>query len=106
MKTLTKNDIAEKLSKLMGMPKSEAMNFVHLFFDNIVDVLAGKESLKFSGFGNFNVNHKKARPGRNPKTGENKEISERYVVTFKPGSKFKDRLLTKSHHDFKELEEA
>jgi integration host factor subunit alpha len=106
MKTLTKNDIAEKLSKLMGMPKSEAMNFVQIFFDSVVDVLVNKESLKFSGFGNFIINHKKSRPGRNPKTGEDKEISARWVVTFKPGSKFKDRLLAKSHHDFEELEEA
>ena len=106
MKTLTKNDIAEKLSKLMGMPKSEAMNFVQLFFDNIVDVIADKESLKLSGFGNFMVNFKQSRPGRNPKTGEDKIISERHVVTFKPGSKFKEKLLSKSHHDFKALEEA
>ena len=106
MKTLTKNDIAEKLSKLMGMPKSEAMNFVQLFFDNIVEVIADKDSLKLSGFGNFMVNYKKSRPGRNPKTGEDKVISERHVVTFKPGSKFKEKLLTKSHQDFKALEEA
>ena len=69
------------------------MNFVQLFFDNIVEVIANKDSLKLSGFGNFMVNFKKSRPGRNPKTGEDKVISERHVVTFKPGSKFKKSYL-------------
>ena len=48
--------------------------------------------IKFSGFGNFILRDKVARPGRNPKTGENVTISERRVVTFKSGLKLKNKL--------------
>ena len=46
----------------------------------------------FVGFGNFELRDKCARPGRNPRTGEEVTISARRVVTFKPGEKLKDRV--------------
>ena len=48
--------------------------------------------MKISGFGNFNLREKSARPGRNPKTGEDVTISERRVVTFKSGLKLRSKL--------------
>jgi len=45
--------------------------------------------VKLSGFGNFILRDKTARPGRNPKTGEMIPVTARRVVTFKPGSKLK-----------------
>jgi len=48
--------------------------------------------IKISGFGNFTLRDKVARPGRNPKTGEDVMISERRVVTFKSGLKLKNKL--------------
>ena len=47
------------------------------------------ESVKLSGFGNFDLRDKSERPGRNPKTGEEIPITARRVVTFKSGQKLK-----------------
>ena len=54
--------------------------------------LEGNESVKLSGFGNFDLRDKRQRPGRNPKTGEEIPITARRVVTFKPGQKLRERV--------------
>ena len=51
-----------------------------------------------SGFGNFEVRHKNARPGRNPKTGEEMPISARRVVTFKASRVLKETLFESAQH--------
>jgi integration host factor subunit alpha len=56
------------------------------------DTLADGEKIKISGFGNFVVRNKRARPGRNPQTGSAIIISERRVLTFKPSQVLKDAL--------------
>ena len=48
--------------------------------------------VKLSSFGNFETKDKKARPGRNPKTGVEVEISSRRVVTFHAGQKLKSAV--------------
>jgi integration host factor subunit alpha len=53
--------------------------------------LAAGEDVKLSGFGNFTMHEKRARPGRNPKTGEPFEIRARRVVTFHASPILKDR---------------
>ncbi len=92
MSTLTKADIAEQLVAHMGFHPKEAKEFVDNFFAQIRQTLASGQTVKLSGFGNFNLRDKVARPGRNPKTGESAIIAPRRVVTFKAGLKFKNRI--------------
>jgi integration host factor subunit alpha len=47
------------------------------------------ESVKISGFGTFNVRKKMARRGRNPKTGDDLEITPRRVITFRASNQLK-----------------
>lgn len=89
---LTKIEIAENLVEKCGLDKRVAKQFVELFFEEIRLSLENGEEVKLSGFGNFSVREKKARPGRNPKTGESVDISARRVVVFKAGQKLKDRV--------------
>ncbi len=89
---LTKADIAEQLFAELGLNKREAKEFVEIFFGEISDILINGFDVKISGFGNFILRDKKARPGRNPKTGEDVEISSRRVVTFRAGQKLKERV--------------
>lgn len=91
-KTLTKSEIAQALHDQMGMQNYHAKLIVDDFFDEIRTVLESGSSVKLSGFGNFVLNDKKARPGRNPKTGEVVEVTPRRVVTFKAGQKLKGAL--------------
>lgn len=92
MDALTKADIADKISAELGMNKTDAKHFVDVFFEEIRVALESGRHVKLSGFGNFCLRDKNARPGRNPKTGEPVAVSARRVVTFKPGQKLKARV--------------
>ena len=67
--TLTKAELAELLFEQVGLNKREAKDMVETFFDEIRNALERGESVKLSGFGNFQLRDKPQRPGRNPKTG-------------------------------------
>ena len=90
--TLTKSDIVEDLNNQIGLNKREAKELVDSVFETIKETLINGEEVKVSGFGNFQLKDKPARPGRNPKTGEEVTISSRRVVTFKSGLKLKSKL--------------
>ena len=90
--TITKADLAETLNDEIGLNKHEAKDFVEMFFEKVRLALEESDSVKLSGFGNFNVRQKKQRPGRNPKTGEEIPISARRVVTFKASQKLKGKV--------------
>ena len=85
--SLTKQDIANTLVKKMNLSQTLALSLTNQFFDQIIATLKTGEEIKLSSFGNFVVKEKTARPGRNPKTGEDVMISARKVVTFKAGPK-------------------
>jgi len=92
--TLTKSDIVKNLNDEIGLNKREAKELVDSFFENIKKLLSQGQEVKLSGFGNFQLKNKSSRPGRNPRTGENVEITARRVVTFKSGQKLKKSLKT------------
>jgi len=90
--TVTKADLADRLYEELGLNKRESKEFVELFFEKMRRSLESGESVKLSGFGNFDLRKKTPRPGRNPKTGEEIPISARRVVTFRPSLKLKERV--------------
>ena len=89
MQTLTKAELAEMLFDRVGLNKRESKDIVETFFEQIRQALVKGDSVKLSGFGNFQVRDKPARPGRNPKTGEVIPIAARRVVTFHASQKLK-----------------
>jgi integration host factor subunit alpha len=95
--TLTKAELAEALFERVGLNKRESKDIVETFFDQIRASLEQGDHVKLSGFGNFQVRDKPARPGRNPKTGEIIPISARRVVTFHSSQKLK--LAIEVHND-------
>ncbi len=90
--TLTKAELAEMLFEQVGLNKREAKDMVETFFQEIRAALERGESVKLSGFGNFQLRDKPQRPGRNPKTGEEIPISARRVVTFHASQKLKAQI--------------
>lgn len=89
MTTLTKAELATLLFDKVGLNKREAKEMVELFFEEVRSALAQGDSVKLSGFGNFQLRNKPQRPGRNPKTGEEMPITARRVVTFHASQKLK-----------------
>ena len=89
---LTKAQLADLLFEHIGLNKRESKDMVDAFFDLIAQSLIAGEDVKLSGFGNFQIRTKAARPGRNPRTGEAIPIEARRVVTFHASSKLKEQI--------------
>ncbi len=87
--TLTKAELADLLFERLGLNKRESKDMVEAFFDRIHAALVAGDDVKLSGFGNFTIRRKAARPGRNPRTGEIIPIEARSVVTFHASHKLK-----------------
>ena len=89
---LTKKDLVNVVYMQIGFSKQISENLIDEFFSLIVSNLIKNKSVKISNFGTFSIRSKKPRVGRNPKTKEEKTISQRDVVLFKPSKEFKDLL--------------
>jgi len=86
---LTKKDLVNSIYMQIGFSKQITGNLLEEFLDLIIQNLNSEKKIKISKFGTFSIRKKKQRIGRNPKTKEEKKISERNVVTFKPSKEFK-----------------
>ena len=87
---LTKKDLVNLTYMQIGFSKQVSENLIEEFFSLIIQNLKKEKKLKLSKFGTFSIRHKMSRIGRNPKTKEEKKISERKVVLFKPSKEFKE----------------
>ena len=77
---MTKADIVERIYEKVGFSKKEATDIVESIFEIIKKRLENGEKVKVSGFGNFVINAKRPRKGRNPQTGEENVITGRRVL--------------------------
>tara|TARA_Y200000002_G_C22684169_1_gene665307 strand:+ start:2245 stop:2544 length:300 start_codon:yes stop_codon:yes gene_type:complete len=87
---LTKKNLVNLIYMQIGYSKQISENLIDEFFSLIVKSLNEEKKIKISKFGTFSVRKKNSRIGRNPKTKEEKKISERSVVLFKPSKDFKE----------------
>ena len=88
-KNLTKKDLVNQVYMQIGFSKLISENLIDEFFSLIIKNLKNEKKLKISKFGTFLIRNKGSRIGRNPKTKEEMNISERNVVLFKPSKEFK-----------------
>ncbi len=89
---MTKEELIEKISKEVSLSKADAGRALNTIIDNIVKALKKGQKLTLIGFGTFSVSKRKARIGRNPKTGEAIKILARKIPKFKAGKGFKDAV--------------
>jgi len=89
---MTKAELIESITSKMDLPKGTAERIVNTIFEDIVAALKGGDKVNISGFGTFQVSNRKARTGRNPKTGEAIQISASRSAKFKAGKSLKDSL--------------
>ncbi len=93
---LTKKDLVNIIYMQVGFSKQISEHLIDEFFSLITLNLKKEKKLKLTKFGTFFIKLKKSRIGRNPKTKENKIISERNVVLFKPSKEFKEFINSKN----------
>ena len=89
---LTKKDLVNSLYLQIGYSKNISENLFEDFFEIIFSSLKKNKKVKIAKFGTFTIREKKSRIGRNPKTKENKIISKRNVVLFRPSKELKKRI--------------
>tara|TARA_Y100001958_G_C20731280_1_gene224120 strand:+ start:180 stop:467 length:288 start_codon:yes stop_codon:yes gene_type:complete len=87
---LTKKNLVNQIYMQIGFSKQISENLIDDFFLMIINSLKNEKKIKISNFGTFSIRLKKARTGRNPKTKEQKKISERIVVLFKASKELKE----------------
>lgn len=89
---MTKADLVEAVRQATQLRRRECIGLVEETVTLVQETLACGTSIKLSGFGNFLVKAKRARLGRNPRTGEGIEITERRVLVFQPSGLLRTRL--------------
>ena len=93
---LTKKDLVNIVYMQIGFSKQISESLIDEFFSLIIKNLEKEKKIKISKFGTFFIRKKNSRIGRNPKTKEEKKISERNVVLFKPSKEFREFINIKN----------
>lgn len=91
MKSMTKSDLVQKLSEqVTTLTKKECEVIVDTVFLQMKDALQKGEKIEIRGFGSFTVRVRRAKEGRNPKTGEKVSIPEKRIPFFKVGKELRE----------------
>ena len=89
---MTKAELINTMASGAKISKSAAAKALEAFFGGIKAALKKDERVTLVGFGSFSVSKRKARKGRNPRTGKEINISARRVPKFTAGKSFKDEI--------------
>ena len=89
---LTRADLSEAVHEEVGLTRQDCADLVERTLEMIAEALQRGEIVKLSGFGVFQVRDKRARMGRNPKTGEPAAIDPRRVITFRASHVMKTKV--------------
>jgi len=91
---VNKTDLITQVARQANITKDAAAEAVDATFDNIASALRSGDEVRIVGFGNFQVSHRKASSGRNPRTGEPIQIPASRVPKFRAGKALKDAVNT------------
>ena len=89
---MTKADLIESATSKAGLPRQNVEDIINEVFNGITAALKNGDKVNISGFGTFSVSQRKARTGRNPKTGETIQIPSSRAAKFKAGKGLKESL--------------
>lgn len=86
---MNKAEIIDSVSARLDLAKRDVTDVVDAFIEETKKALVRGEKVAVSGFGVFEASHRKARLGRNPRTGETVKIKATKIPKFRPGTEFK-----------------
>lgn len=95
---MTKSELMIRLAEVFAAKSGNQLQAkdveysVKVLVDTLTRSLAKGQRIEIRGFGSFDLNHRPARMGRNPKTGEKVEVPEKFVPHFKPGKELRERV--------------
>ena len=91
--TLIKSELIERIAEQNPhLFQRDVEHIVNAILEEIVTALAKGDRVELRGFGAFSVKNRPARTGRNPRTGEQVSVAEKYVPFFKTGKDMRERL--------------
>lgn len=93
METLTKADLSRYLMERLELGKKDADLLVNTFLESIIESLRTGEGVELRGFGSFRLRDRRARQGRNPRSGESIQVPPKRVVYFKLGKELRSKLI-------------
>lgn len=90
---MIKSELVQKLAEENPhLFQRDIENIVNAILDEVGDAMARGDRVELRGFGAFSVKNRPARVGRNPRTGEQVSVGEKYVPQFKAGKEIRERL--------------
>ncbi len=90
---MTKSELIARLAaRFPQLVSKDAEYAVKMMLDAMTDALVQGERIEIRGFGSFGLNHRPARLGRNPKSGDKVEVPEKFVPHFKAGKELRERV--------------
>jgi integration host factor subunit beta len=87
---MTKADLIEDVSQAVEVSRKESETIVETIFESIIKSLQAGDKIEIRGFGSFRTRPRKARIGRNPKTGARVDVPAKKIPYFKPSKELKD----------------
>ena len=89
---MTKSGLIERLAERLRIPKGRAEQVVNCIFETMTAALERGDRIEIRGFGTFTVKAYGGYVGRNPRTGEPLEVSEKRLPRFRPGKDLRELL--------------
>lgn len=89
---MTKKELASNIAARTELPQKQIGMVLDAFVAELTDILKKEDKLQLIGLGTFETKKRKARTGRNVKTGETIEIPAKKVPVFKAGKALKDAV--------------
>ena len=89
---MNKNEFIDRVADMADISKTDATRAVEAVFDAITEALKRGDDVRLVGFGTFSASERKAREGRNPRTGETIQIPASTQPKFSAGKGLKDAL--------------
>lgn len=89
---MNKSELVALMAEKAGLTKADAERALNAFIEGVTGALKGGNKVALTGFGSFEVRHRAARDGVNPKTGQKIRIPATKVPAFKAGKALKDAV--------------
>lgn len=90
---MTRSELIERIvARAPHVPRREVEAIVHAVFECMCRALVAGKRIELRGFGVFTVRSRRARTGRNPKTGKSVSVPERRTLSFAAGKELRERL--------------
>jgi DNA-binding protein HU-beta len=89
---MNKGELVDAIADKASVTKKQADAVLSAALESIVEAVSSDQKVTLVGFGSFEARQRKAREGRNPKTGDKMQIPATKVPAFSAGKLFKEKV--------------